>query len=93
MDKSEDGFLLKNIMLKIFINLNGSNRRQNCSELVRKVGCTYSHGVKLLNKLEDIKLICFIKEGREKAVVLTQAGSDVGKCLIRIKDIVPHKSL
>jgi len=83
-------FLLKKITLNMFINLDGSARKINCRALIKKVGCTYSHGINLLNKLENMKLVSFIKNGREKFVTLTPVGYDVRECLIKISFLIKN---
>jgi len=47
------------------------------SVLAKEVDCTYSHAVKILQALEDLKLVVFEKQGRIKLIKLTKKGKDI----------------
>ena len=47
------------------------------SNLAKQVDCTYSHVVKILQFMEEAKLINFEKNGRLKLLTLTKKGHDV----------------
>jgi len=47
------------------------------SNLAKKVDCTYSHVVKILQEMEKAGLVNFDKKGRIKMLKLTKKGSDV----------------
>src|SRR5210317_1184768 len=49
------------------------------SSLAKKIDCTYSHVVKVLQEMEDSGLINFDKQGRLKLLTLTKAGTDVAE--------------
>jgi DNA-binding MarR family transcriptional regulator len=47
------------------------------SVLAKEVDCTYSHAVKILQALEDLKLVSFEKQGRIKLIKLTKKGKEI----------------
>ncbi len=47
------------------------------SNLAKKVDCTYSHVVKILQEMEKAGLVSFDKKGRTKMLKLTKKGYDV----------------
>lgn len=58
------------------------------SILAKKVDCTYSHAVKILNGMEKMKLIEFEKKGRTKLVKLTPKGKQVAELLKKLKEVL-----
>jgi len=53
--------------------------------LSKESDCTYSHTIKILNVLEEYKLVTFDKKGRIKMVTLTDDGWDVAHNLEAIQ--------
>ena len=49
------------------------------SILAKKIDSTYSHTVKLLQKMESLGLVQFKKEGRVKYVELTDRGAELAE--------------
>lgn len=47
------------------------------SVLAKEVDCTYSHAVKILQALEELKLVGFEKQGRIKLIKLTKKGKEI----------------
>ena len=47
------------------------------STLAKRIDCTYSHTVKLLQKMQDFGLVKFAKKGRVKFIELTDFGKDL----------------
>lgn len=47
------------------------------STLAKKIDCTYSHTVKLLQKMQEFGLVDFNKDGRTKFVELTASGNEL----------------
>jgi predicted transcriptional regulator len=49
------------------------------SALAKRVDCTYSHVVKILQHMNDAKLLEFEKRGRLKIITLTDKGTSVAE--------------
>ncbi|MFT4310606.1 MAG: winged helix DNA-binding protein [Candidatus Woesearchaeota archaeon] len=66
------------------------NAKQNvyASTVAKKIDCTYSHVVKILQEMERAKLINFNKQGRLKYLTLTKKGMDVADYMERIKHML-----
>jgi predicted transcriptional regulator len=58
------------------------------SVLAKEVDCTYSHAVKILQILEDLKLVEFDKKGRIKLIKLTKKGKEVADAIENIQNLV-----
>ena len=58
------------------------------SNLAKKVDCTYSHVVKILQEMETAGLVNFEKHGRQKLLTLTKKGSEVAEHLDGIRMIL-----
>jgi len=55
------------------------------SVLAKEVDCTYSHAVKILQALEDLKLVGFEKQGRIKLIKLTKKGKEIADSIESIR--------
>ena len=55
------------------------------SLLAKEVDCTYSHAVKILQTLEELKLVDFEKKGRIKLIKLTKKGEDIAEDIDSIR--------
>ena len=58
------------------------------SSLAKKIDCTYSHVVKVLQEMEKSSLINFDKQGRLKLLSLTKAGNDVAENIEKIRSML-----
>lgn len=58
------------------------------SSLAKKIDCTYSHVVKVLQEMEKSGLINFDKQGRLKLLTLTKAGNDVAENIERVRGML-----
>lgn len=58
------------------------------SSLAKKIDCTYSHVVKVLQEMENAGLINFDKQGRLKLLILTKSGNDVAECIEKIRSFI-----
>ena len=58
------------------------------SALAKNVDCTYSHVVKILQHMEDSKLITFEKTGRLKLLSLTKEGRQVAEHMNQAKNLL-----
>ncbi len=65
--------------MKIILELR--NGPKYVSVIAKKIDCTYSHTVKLLNLFNNAGLVEFEKKGRIKMVKLTSFGEEVGKAV------------
>jgi predicted transcriptional regulator len=57
------------------------------SSLAKKIDCTYSHVVKILQEMEKSKLISFDKQGRLKLLTLTKKGQDIAENIEKIRNL------
>jgi predicted transcriptional regulator len=69
---------------KILVKLNGPNTDNYTSKISREVDCTYSHAVRIMQKLDDKGLIKTEKEGRKKILKLTAPGQQIAKTLAHL---------
>ncbi|HLC87380.1 MAG TPA: hypothetical protein VJH65_03850 [Candidatus Nanoarchaeia archaeon] len=72
----------------MLVSLKKNTRMRYGSVLAKEVDCTYSHAVKILQTLEDLKLVNFEKRGRIKVVQLTKKGRDVADAIENIQILV-----
>jgi predicted transcriptional regulator len=72
----------------MLVSLKKNTRMRYGSILAKEVDCTYSHAVKILQTLEELKLVVFEKKGRIKVIKLTNKGKDVAEAIKNIKNLV-----
>ncbi len=72
----------------MLVSLRKSNRMRYGSILAKEVDCTYSHAVKILQTLEELKLVSFEKKGRIKIIQLTKKGREVAEAIENIQGLV-----
>ena len=72
----------------MLVALRNGNRNRYGSVLAKEVDCTYSHAVKILQKMQSAKLVNFEKTGRIKTIQLTDNGIKVAEHIERIKEIL-----
>jgi predicted transcriptional regulator len=70
----------------MLVSLKKNTRMRYGSVLAKEVDCTYSHAVKILQTLEDLKLVLFEKRGRIKVIKLTKKGKDVADAIENIQN-------
>lgn len=80
MKELED--LLVNVKpVKLLVNLRRETTPNYASELSNQIDATYSHTVKVLQRMEKLGLIEHRKEGRKKIIELTDKGDRIAeKC-------------
>lgn len=61
------------------------------SKLAKQVDCTYSHVVKILDRMEKAGLVKFDKNGRIKKIELTQKGFKVANLVAQIDSILKEE--
>ena len=72
----------------ILVYLKKNARMRYGSLLAKEVDCTYSHAVKILQTLKDLKLIEFEKKGRIKLIRLTKKGQVVADAIENIQELI-----
>lgn len=72
----------------MLVSLKKNNRMRYGSVLAKEVDCTYSHAVKILQTLEELKLVGFEKKGRIKLIQLTKKGREVANAIEDIQSII-----
>ena len=72
----------------MLVSLKKNTRMRYGSILAKEVDCTYSHAVKILQTLEDLKLVSFEKKGRIKVIQLTKKGREVADAIENIQKLV-----
>ncbi|HKL24174.1 MAG TPA: winged helix DNA-binding protein [Candidatus Nanoarchaeia archaeon] len=69
----------------MLVSLMRNSRMRYGSVLAKEVDCTYSHAVKILQTLQELKLVEFEKKGRIKLIKLTKKGREVAKAISDIQ--------
>ncbi|MBS3175697.1 hypothetical protein J4457_00490 [Candidatus Woesearchaeota archaeon] len=72
----------------MLVELKNAKGEMYASSLAKKIDCTYSHVVKILQEMERENLIHFNKQGRLKLLTLTKKGTDVAEGIDRIRNII-----
>ena len=72
----------------MLVSLKKNTRMRYGSILAKEVDCTYSHAVKILQTLEELKLVVFEKRGRIKVIQLTKKGRDVADAIENIQKLI-----
>ena len=72
----------------MLVSLKKNNRMRYGSILAKEVDCTYSHAVKILQTLEELKLVSFEKKGRIKLIKLTAKGKEVANAIEEIQKLI-----
>ena len=70
----------------MLVSLKKNTRMRYGSVLAKEVDCTYSHAVKILQTLEELKLFDFTKKGRIKLIQLTKKGKEVADAIENIQE-------
>ena len=71
----------------MLVELKNAKSEVYASSLAKKIDCTYSHVVKILQEMERSKLINFDKQGRLKLLTLTKKGQDVAEHIEKIRTL------
>lgn len=72
----------------MLVALRNSSKSKYGSVLAKEVDCTYSHAVKILQDMQNAKLVSFEKTGRIKSIKLTDSGMRVAEHIEKIKEIL-----
>ncbi len=72
----------------MLIELRNVKGEMYASALAKKVDCTYSHVVKVLQEMEKSGLINFNKQGRLKLLSLTKKGAELAEHIDAARNIL-----
>lgn len=72
----------------MLLDLKNTKEEVYASNLAKRVDCTYSHVVKILQQMEKAGLVNFEKHGRLKLLTLTKKGSDVAEHIEGIRMVL-----
>lgn len=64
------------------------HRIVNLTELSHKIGSTYSHMIKMIERLEEMRIVKTFKHGRERSVQLTFKGVRVKALLLELEEVL-----
>ncbi|MFO7793611.1 MAG: winged helix DNA-binding protein [Candidatus Nanohaloarchaea archaeon] len=76
-----ESFFLNVKPVKILITLNNPGTDNYASAISKETDCTYSHTVRIIQKLEDGGLVESNMKGRKKEIELTEKGLELAKAL------------
>lgn len=83
-----ESFFLNVKPVKILITLNNPGTDNYASAISKKTDCTYSHTVRIIQKLEDAGLVESNMKGRKKEIELTEKGLKLAKALSEALDLM-----
>jgi predicted transcriptional regulator len=72
----------------MLVELKNAKNEVYASSLAKQIDCTYSHVVKILQQMENSKLINFDKQGRLKLLTLTRKGHEVAENIEKIRTLL-----
>lgn len=72
----------------MLVALRNSIKSKYGSVLAKEVDCTYSHAVKILQEMQNARLVNFEKTGRIKSIKLTENGTKVAEHIEKIKELL-----
>jgi len=88
MDENIFNVLFREKPALMLVELMNAKGELYASSLAKKIDCTYSHVVKVLQEMERSGLINFDKQGRLKLLSLTKAGNDVAESIEHIRSLL-----
>lgn len=86
--KGLEEFFLNVKPAKILIALNDPNTDSYASAISKKTDCTYSHTVRIIQKLENFGLVESEMKGRKKQLELTDKGQRLAKALSEVMHLL-----
>jgi len=72
----------------MLVNLKNAKDTTYASSLAKSDDCTYSHVVKILQKMQEADLIQWEKQGRLKLLRLTKKGKEVAEHIEAAKNLL-----
>ncbi len=88
MKKPAFNLLFKEKPAKLLLTLINTQTEIYASTIAKKIDCTYSHIVKVLQEMEKNALVTFKRKGRLKIITLTKKGEDVAKSIGNIDKLL-----
>lgn len=70
----------------MLVELRNSQNEMYASTLAKKVDCTYSHVVKILQEMNKSGIVAFEKQGRLKILTLTKKGQEIAESLDKVRN-------
>lgn len=70
----------------MLVSLKNTKGTTYASSLAKKIDCTYSHVVKILQAMERSGLVNFNKQGRLKILTLTKKGEKIAEYIDNIQN-------
>lgn len=71
--------------VRLLIEINNPRTENYASELSKSVDCTYSHAVRVIQRMEKNGLVETEEKGRKKNIFLTDKGTKIAK---RLSDLL-----
>ncbi len=72
----------------MLVNLKNAKDEVYASALAKKIDCTYSHVVKILQQMEKAGLVEFKKQGRLKLLKLTKKGNSMAEHIDSVRQLL-----
>jgi predicted transcriptional regulator len=72
----------------MLVELRNSQNEMYASTLAKKVDCTYSHVVKILQEMNKSGIVSFEKQGRLKILTLTKKGQEIAESLDKVRSVL-----
>ncbi len=69
----------------MLVELRNATNEMYASTLAKKVDCTYSHVVKILQEMNKSGIVAFQKQGRLKILTLTKKGQEIAESLDKVR--------
>ena len=76
------------MMLVELKNSQGNQTEMYASTLAKRVDCTYSHVVKILQEMNKSGIVSFEKQGRLKILTLTKKGQEIAESLDKVRNVL-----
>jgi predicted transcriptional regulator len=70
----------------MLVELKNTQNEMYASTLAKKVDCTYSHVVKILQEMNKSGIVAFEKQGRLKILTLTKKGQEIAESLDKVRN-------
>ena len=72
----------------MLVELKNTQAEMYASTLAKKVDCTYSHVVKILQEMNKSGIVAFEKQGRLKILTLTKKGAEIADSLDKVRNVL-----
>jgi Mn-dependent DtxR family transcriptional regulator len=73
---------------RLLLTLLNTQTEIYASTIAKKIDCTYSHIVKILQEMERYGLVIFKKKGRLKIITLTRKGEEIARSIYTIDRVL-----